>query len=247
MAGRSGREHRPVLDVVGAGPRVPAGLHVHPVLVLRQEPEVVVALDRVAGVAGADPDLCVQHLAGRVPQLGDPLQAERRLLLEHVVRVRVVARRQQHERVGVAGGVGELLVAAARVEPAAGHVDRPAGLLQRAEQVVVAVVARVGVDVGLLVGQVGGLPAEHGGNDIRPVALRSEVPNGVVHQLPVQLGAVPDDESGGGRARRRQELDLVLPRQRQSGEAEPVHRLVVGVPGAHVVGGRAPVGDAVRA
>ena len=90
MAGRGGREHRPVLDVVGTRAGVPAGLHVQPVLLLGQEPEVVIALDRVAGVAGADPDLCVQHLTGRIPQLGDPLQAELRLLGEHVVRARAL-------------------------------------------------------------------------------------------------------------------------------------------------------------
>src|SRR6185437_16830160 len=107
--------------------------HLQPILGLGQEPEVVVALDGVAGVAAADPDLGVEHLAGRVPQLGDPLQAERRLRAERAVGARALlartgARREQHERVGVALGVAELLVAATRVEPAAGYVDRAAGL-----------------------------------------------------------------------------------------------------------------------
>ena len=55
-------EDRPVLHVVGAVPRVAAGLDVHPVLGLRQEPEVVVALDRVARVAVADAHLDVEDL-----------------------------------------------------------------------------------------------------------------------------------------------------------------------------------------
>ena len=125
LPGRGRLEHRPVLDVVGGRAGVAALGHVEEVLLLGQEPEVVVALDRVRGVAVADPDLHVEDLLARVPELGDPLQAELRLRLERrVFLAGVVARRDQHQRVGVAGGVAELLVAAAGVEPAAGHVDR---------------------------------------------------------------------------------------------------------------------------
>ena len=200
LAGRRRLEHRPVLDVVRGRAWVTARLHVEPVLLLRQEPEVVVALDRVARVAVADPDLRVQHLAGGIPQLGDPLQAERRFRLQHRVGPGVVPRRDQHERVGVAGGVRELLIAAAGVEPAAGDVDRPADFLQCAKQVVVAVVGRVGVDVGALVGQVGGLAAKDRGVDIGPVTLGGEVLHGVVHELAVQLRPVADSERRGDRA-----------------------------------------------
>ena len=122
LPGRGRLEHRPVLDEVRGRAGVAARADVHAVLLLGQEPEVVVALDRVAGVAVADADLRVQDLEYGVPQLGDPLQAELRLRLERGVGAGEVARRDQHERVGVAGGVGELLVAAAGVEPAAGHV-----------------------------------------------------------------------------------------------------------------------------
>ena len=192
LTGRGRLEHRPVFDEVRGRAGVPARRGVHPVLLLGQEPEVVVALDRVARVAVADPDLRVKHLEHGIPQLGDPLQAEHRLWLERGIRAGEVPRRDQHEGVGVAGGVRKLLIAAARVEPAAGDVDRAADLLQRAEQVVVAVVGRVGVDVGALVGQVGGLAAEDRRVDIRPVALGGEVLHGVVHELPVQLGSVAD-------------------------------------------------------
>ena len=82
LSWRGRLEHRPVLDVVGGRAGVAALGHVEQVLLLRQEPEVVVALDRVRGVAVADPDLHVEDLLARVPELGDPLQAELRLRLQ---------------------------------------------------------------------------------------------------------------------------------------------------------------------
>ena len=47
---RRGLEHWPVLDVMGTGTGIAACLDVQVVLGLRQEPEVVVTLDRAAGV-----------------------------------------------------------------------------------------------------------------------------------------------------------------------------------------------------
>ena len=69
LAGRCRLEDWPVLDVVRGRTRLVASPDVHPVLGLWQEPEVVVALDGVAGVAVADPDLDVQDLLRRIPQL----------------------------------------------------------------------------------------------------------------------------------------------------------------------------------
>src|SRR5215469_5483934 len=76
---RRGVEHGPVLHVARARTRVPALLDVHLVLSLRQEPEVVVALDRVARVPVADADLYVEDLLGWIPDLAQPAQAEARL------------------------------------------------------------------------------------------------------------------------------------------------------------------------
>ena len=67
LTGRGRLEHRPVPDEVGGRTRVAARADVHPVLLLRGEPEVVVALDGIAGVAVADPDLRVQHLEHGIP------------------------------------------------------------------------------------------------------------------------------------------------------------------------------------
>ena len=163
-----------------------------------------------------------------------------RLRLQRRVGARVVPLGDQHQRVGVAGGVAELLVAAAGVEPAAGDVDRAADLLQRAEQVVVVVVARGGVDVRLLVGEVGGLPAEDVVLDVSPVAFRGEVAHRVVDQLAVQGGSVRDRE---GRRRRSGGPDPVAATAVQSGERQQVDRLVAGVPGADVIAGDAAVDD----
>ena len=139
---RRGRlEDRPVFHVVGGGAGMAALADVHAVLGLRQEPEVVVALDRVARVAGADSDLDVHHLGRRVPQLLQVAEPEAGLGRQRRVGAGEVAGGEQHQPVGVAAGIGELLVAAAGVEPAAGHVNRPADPVQLAEQVVVAVVA----------------------------------------------------------------------------------------------------------
>ena len=74
LARRRRLEHRPVLDVVGRR----SGLGPEPVLGLRQEPEVVVAVDH--RVAVADPDLHVHDLLRRVPQLAHPPQTELRLV-----------------------------------------------------------------------------------------------------------------------------------------------------------------------
>ena len=244
LAGRRRLEHRPVLDVVRR--RVIAGTHIQAVLLLRQEPEVVVALDRVARVAVADADLDVHHLLRRIPQLADPLQAELGLRQQRRVLARVVPRRDEHQRVGVAGRVRELLVAAPGVEPAAGHVHRPADPMQRAQQVVVVVVARGRVDVGPLIGQVGGLAVQHRRAGVRPVALGGEVPYRVVHELAVQLRPAADHERRGYCRGRGQDPDLVDARRTHPGEAELVHRAVGGIPRPHVIGGRAAVGDAVR-
>ena len=124
LARRRGPEHRPVFHEVGGRARIVVRPDVHPVLGLRQEPEVVVALDGVAGVAVADPDLDVEHLAARAPQLLQPAQPELGLRPQRRVPAGEVARRGQQQRVGVAAGVGELLVPAAGVEPAASHVHR---------------------------------------------------------------------------------------------------------------------------
>ena len=210
---------------------------VHAVLGLRREPEVVVALDRVARVAGADSDLDVHHLGGRVPQLLQPAEPEGGLGRQRRVGAGEVAGGEQHQPVGVAAGIGELLVAAAGVEPAAGHVDRPADPVQLAEQVVVAVVAGRGVHVGVLVGQVGGLPVEDRRYDVRAVTLGGEVPHGVQHEPVVEPGGGADREGRRDRRRpRRVDRDPVAPRPGQPAEAKRIDGRVVGVPAAHAAG-----------
>ena len=247
LAGRRGREHRPVLDVVGGGAGVAAGLDVHPVLLLGQEPEVVVALDRVAGVAVADAHLDVQDLLGRVPQLAQPAEAEVGLGQQRGVLAGEVAGGDQHQPVGVARGVAEFLVAAAGVEPAAGHVDRAAGPGQLAEQVVVAVVARVLVDVRAAVGEVGRLAVQDRGHDVGAVSLRGEVPHGVVHQAVVELLRPGDQERRRDGGRRCGDLDPVAARPPHGREVKLVHRPVVLVPPPDVVGRPAPVDHAAGA
>ena len=156
LARRRRLEHRPVLDVVGRR----SGLGPEPVLGLRQEPEVVVAVD--LRVAVADPDLDVHDLLGRVPQLAHPPQPELRLVPQRGGgRPAGVPRGQQQQRVRVARREAELLVPAAGVEPAAGDVHRSADLGEAADQVVVAVVLRRGVDGGARVREVRRLTVEH--------------------------------------------------------------------------------------